>query len=92
MKFLPGRKSSPVGNHCTTTLIFPVKYPFGFLGEMSTGKPGRGMSMGNISTHNSRRPCDAKTGIVLQITFTDKKIVEKTEIFKTVQTPLYISK
>lgn len=28
----------------------------GFLGEMSRGVPGDGMSMGNMSTHSSRRP------------------------------------
>lgn len=28
----------------------------GFLGEISRGVPGAGISMGNISTHSSRRP------------------------------------
>ena len=31
-------------------------YPLGFLGEMSTGGPGWGISSGNISTHICRRP------------------------------------
>lgn len=32
-------------------------YFLGFLGEMSMAEPGAGISMGNISTHNSSRPC-----------------------------------
>ncbi len=31
-------------------------YDDGFLGETSTGRPGRGMSMGNMSTHSSNLP------------------------------------
>lgn len=34
-----------------------VPYFFGFLGEISMAGPGAGMSMGNMSTHISRRPC-----------------------------------
>lgn len=34
-----------------------VPYFFGFLGEISVAGPGAGMSMGNMSTHISRRPC-----------------------------------
>lgn len=33
-------------------------YFFGFLGEMSTAVPGAGMSIGNMSTHISSRPCN----------------------------------
>lgn len=33
-------------------------YFFGFLGEMSMAGPGAGMSIGNMSTHNSSRPCN----------------------------------
>lgn len=32
-------------------------YFFGFLGEISVAGPGAGISMGNMSTHISRRPC-----------------------------------
>lgn len=34
-----------------------IPYFFGFLGEISMAGPGAGISMGNISTHISRRPC-----------------------------------
>lgn len=34
-----------------------VSYFFGFLGDISVAGPGAGMSMGNMSTHISRRPC-----------------------------------
>lgn len=41
-------------------------YFFGFLGEMSMAGPGAGMSMGNMSTHNSSRPCNSrKTWLVV---------------------------
>lgn len=33
-----------------------MTYPFGCLGEMSTGGPGWGISLGNMSTHICRRP------------------------------------
>lgn len=35
-------------------------YPLGFLGEMSTGGPGRGISLGNMSTHICTRPLKTK--------------------------------
>lgn len=38
-------------------LGWEVSYFFGFLGEISMAGPGAGMSMGNMSTHISRRPC-----------------------------------
>lgn len=42
--------------------VFPTDlgdfpYFFGFLGEISVAGPGAGISMGNMSTHISRRPC-----------------------------------
>lgn len=37
----------------------PPTYLFGLRGDMSIAGPGAGMSMGNISTHISIRPCGA---------------------------------
>lgn len=34
----------------------PAAHFLGFRGEMSSGVPGADMSMGNMSTHSSRRP------------------------------------
>nr|CAD7405429.1 unnamed protein product [Timema poppensis] len=55
---------SPVKNASssrTTSSVFQTtmrsSYDLGFLGDMSRAGPGRGMSIGNMSTHISSLPC-----------------------------------
>lgn len=42
-------------------VLHPPTYLFGLRGDMSIAGPGAGMSIGNISTHISIRPCGAHT-------------------------------